>query len=142
MTGAPDRQDVLNQACNHKRAVFILDFFVKTVGYFDKMTSINDKTIWSYPIFLIRNVFLIRKNIVHVKLQPRMQALVTSRLGWRLNYLFWLLILHVTGDQCQLWVGQELENRFQMQQFVHGKCTSFTTLMELLNTLLFIVCGW
>ena len=86
--------------------VFILDFFVKTVGYFDK----NDKTIWSYPVFLIRNVCLVRKNIVHVKLQPRMQALVTSRLGRRLNYLFWLLILHVTGDKCQLWVGQELEN--------------------------------
>ena len=52
-----------------------------------------------------------------------------------------VLILHVTGNQCQLRVGQELENRFQMQQFVHGKCTSFRTLMELLNTLLFIVCG-
>ena len=26
-----------------------------------------------------------------------------------------------------------LENHFQMQQFVHGKCTSFTTLMELLK---------
>ena len=39
---------------------------MKTVGYFD----INDKTtcFWSYPVFLIRNVFLIRKNNVHVKL--------------------------------------------------------------------------
>ena len=45
-----------------------------------------------------------------MKLQPRMQALVMSRLGWWQNYLFWLLFLHVTGDQCQLWVGQELEN--------------------------------
>ena len=58
-----DTQDVLNQACNHKRGIyFILDFFVETVGYFNK----NDKTIWSYTFFLIR------KNIVHVKLQPRM----------------------------------------------------------------------
>ena len=45
-----------------------------------------------------------------MKLQPRMQDLVMSRLGWQLNYLFWLLILHVAGNQCQLWVGQELEN--------------------------------
>ena len=46
MTGVPDRQDILNQACNHKRAVFILDFFVKTVGYFDiNDIDINDKTI-------------------------------------------------------------------------------------------------
>ena len=59
--------------------IFILDFFVKTVGYFNK----NDKTIWSYPFFLTR------KNIVHVKLQPCMQALVTSRLRWQLKYLFW-----------------------------------------------------
>ena len=43
--------------------------------------------------------FLIRKNIVYVKLQPRMQGLVMSRLGWRLKYV---LILHETGDQCQL----------------------------------------
>ena len=37
---------------------------MKTVGYFD----INDKTILSYPVFLIRNVFLMRTNIVNVKI--------------------------------------------------------------------------
>ena len=63
--------------------VFILDFFVKTVGYLDK----NDKTICSYPIFLIINVFLMRKNIVCVKLQPRMQAFGHVEM--------------VNGDQCQ-----------------------------------------
>ena len=73
--GEPDRQDVLNQACNqdcnHKHAYLFLDFFVKPVVYFDK----NDKTIWSDPFFPIR------KNIVHVRLQPLMPALFTSRLG-------------------------------------------------------------
>ena len=127
MTGALDRQDVLNQVSNHKRTYLFQISLWK---------QLDDKTIWSYPVFPIRKVFLIRKNIVRVKLQQHIQALVTSRLGWWLNYLFWLLILHVTGDQCQLWLGQELENCFQMQQFVHGKCTSFTTLMELLNTVI------
>ena len=37
---------------------------MKTVGYFD----INDKAFLSYPIFLIRNVFLIRMNVVNVKI--------------------------------------------------------------------------
>ena len=49
-----------------------LDFFMKTVGYFD----INDKTIRSYLVFLIKNMFLIRKDIAHVKLLP------WSRPGW------------------------------------------------------------
>ena len=39
-----------------------------------------------------------RKNIVHVKLQPRMQAFGHVEMA--------------NGDQYQLWVGQELENRF------------------------------
>ena len=68
--------------------------FVKTVGFVDK----NDKIIWSYPIFLIRNVYLISKNIVHVKLQPRMQALVTSRLGWRLKSKLFVLMFNSTCD--------------------------------------------
>ena len=33
------------------------------------------------PCFLVRNDFLIRKNIVRVKLQPCMQALVTFQVG-------------------------------------------------------------
>ena len=39
--------------------VFVLDFFVKTQfsGYFDK----NDKTILSYPIFLIRKCLFNKK---------------------------------------------------------------------------------
>ena len=66
-----------------------------TVGYFDK----NDTTICSYSIFLIR------KNTVHVKLQPRMQALVTSRLGWRLKYLLWFytwLAISSISASCEL----------------------------------------
>ena len=72
---------------------------MKTVGYFDK----NDKTIWSYPFFLIR------KNIVHVKLQPRMQALATFRLGWRLKYLFWFYMWLAISASCELDKSREQE---------------------------------
>ena len=41
-TGLPERQNVFNQACNHKR-MYCIYCFVKIVGYFDK----NDKIIWS-----------------------------------------------------------------------------------------------
>ena len=75
--------------------VFILDFFVKTVGYFNK----NDKTIWSYPFFLIRT------NIFHVKLQPHMQALVTSRLGWQLK----IFVFDSTRDSVAISASCELE---------------------------------
>ena len=126
-TGAPNRQDVLNQACNHKRAYLFQISLWKQLDTSTKMTKLFDPTL-----------FLIRKNTVHVKLQPRMQALVTSRLGWRLNICFdstrdWRSVPVVSWTRA--W------NHFQMQQFVNGKCTSFTTLMELLNTLLFIVCA-
>ena len=82
----------------------------------------------------------IRKNIVHMKLQPRMKALVT--LGWRLKYLFF--ILHVTRDQCQsscAQVGQELSFSDAAIRPWEMHVLHKVTLMELLNTLLFIVCG-
>ena len=127
VTGALDRQDVLNQTCNHEH-VFILDCFVKTVGYLNCHTSTimtkrfdpflsNTKEYCSYEIAATHEGF------GHIEMATKI----------------FVLILHVTCDQCQSSCELHKNFRFQTQQFVHGKCTSFTTLMELFNTLLIIV---
>ena len=81
--------------------IFILDFFVKTVGYFDK----NDKTIWSYPFFSNK------KEYCSCEIAATYAGFGYTQVGMATK--IFVLILHVTGDQCQLWVVQELEIIFR-----------------------------
>ena len=92
---------------------------MKTVGYFDK----NDKTIWSYPFLSNKKEYCSCEVAATYAGFGHVQV-------WMATKIF-VLILHVpVVSWTRAW------NRFQMQQFVHGKCTSFTTLMELLNTVI------
>ena len=70
---------------------------MKTVGYFDK----NDKTIWSYPFFSNKKEYRLCEIAATHAGFGHVQAGMATKI--------FVLILHVTGDQCQLWVWQELE---------------------------------
>ena len=77
VTGALDRQDVLNQACNHKCTY--LFYFYLILPHFS-----NKKEYCSCEIAAMHAGF----GNVQVGMATEM----------------FVLILHVTGDQCQLWL--------------------------------------
>ena len=66
--------------------IFILDFFVKTVGYFDK----NDKTFWSYPVFSNK------KKYCSCEIAATHAGFGHVQVGMATK--IFVLILHVTGD--------------------------------------------
>ena len=140
---APDRQDVLNQACNHKRAyLFWISLWKhswilrqKWQNYLILPRFSNKKRLSNKKEYCSCEIAATHAGFGHVQV-----GMATKTICFDFCFFTWLVI----SASCELEksLKTRLENRFRMQQFVNGKCTSFTTLMELLNTLLFVVCGW